>query len=169
MKASGLELVTHECDLAIAAGKIVKVGNLGVFGAAAPVRDVLGHKVRNRLLLAIVFYSNIDLCSRLFKIGALGQQELRIEVTGRIPIFDPAVGNHGRGTEEWAHLAIALVHDFFDRCPGRRRRNQAGKQAASAKKYQGSPHLFSSEYAASQVIAVQLTSANSPFVVDNAP
>src|SRR5580704_1928408 len=146
MKACGLELVTHECDLAIAARKVVKVGNPGVFGATVPVRDVLGHEVGNRLLLAIVFYGNIDLRRRLFKIGALGQQELRIEVTGRIPVFDPAIGNHDRGTEEWAQLAVALVHDFFDRRPGRRRRDQAGKQAAGAKKYQVSPHLFSSEY-----------------------
>src|ERR1700709_2080710 len=107
MKASGLELVTHECHLAITAGKVVKVGNFGVFGATVPVREAFGLKVRNRLLLAIVFCSNPDLCSRLFKIGALGWKELRIKVTGRIPIFDPAIGNHDRGTEEWAHLAVA--------------------------------------------------------------
>src|ERR1700730_12588973 len=107
MKACGLELVTHECDLAIAAAEGVKVGNFGVCSATVPVRDAFRHKVRNRLLLAIVYCSNPDLCSRLFKIGALGQQELRIKVTGRIPIFDPAIGNHDRGTEEWAHLAVA--------------------------------------------------------------
>src|ERR1700709_2571894 len=107
MKASGLELVTHECDLAIAAGKVVKVGYFGVFGATVPVRDAFGHKVRNWLLLAIVYCSNPNLRIRLFKIGALGYQELRIKVTGRMPVFNPAIRNHDRGTEEWAHLAVA--------------------------------------------------------------
>src|SRR3954468_17653830 len=67
-------------------------------------------------------------------------------MTSRIPVFNPAVGNHDRGTEERTQLAVALVHDFFDRCPGRRRRNRAGKQPQSAKEYQGSKHPSSSKY-----------------------
>src|ERR1700733_15334595 len=100
MKASGLELVTHECRFSVAAGKVVKVGNFGVLGATAPVRDVFGHEVGNPLLLAVVFDSNIDLCSRLFEIDAPGQQELRIEIAGRILVLDPAIRNNDRSTEE---------------------------------------------------------------------
>src|ERR1700722_13347197 len=144
MKASGLEPVTHECGLSVAAGKLVKVGNFGVLGATAPVRDALRHEVGNRLLPAIVFHSNIDCCTRLFEIDALGQQELRIEIAGRILVLDPAVGNHDRSTEEGTQLAVALVHDFFNGCRGRRR-HQARKQPSGANKSQGTAHPSSSD------------------------
>jgi hypothetical protein len=51
---------------------------------------------------------------------------------------------------------VALVHEFFNRCPGRGR-NQTSKQPAGANKYQDTPHPLP-----------PVTPANTPFVADKA-